>query len=196
MNNNDVLRRIRYIFDLDDSKMIATFGKANLTVTRAEISDWLKKDDDEAFQACTDQQLATFLNGFIVEKRGKKDGPMPEPEKRLTNNIILTKLKIALNLQAEDMLEMLAMTEMKISPHELSAFFRKPAHKHYRTCKDQILRNLLRGMQMRIVDKIEPKEPIERPAPKPKPAAKAEPKKAPAKKPSTFKWGKTTPTQD
>lgn len=191
MNNNDVLRRIRYIFDLDDSKMIAIFGKANLTVSRAEVSDWLKKDDDEAFQACSDQQLATFLNGFIVEKRGKKDGPMPEPEKRLTNNIILTKLKIALNLQAEDMLEMLALTEMKISPHELSAFFRKPAHKHYRTCKDQILRNLLRGMQMRIVDKLEPKTVVEpKAAVEPTPSIKAE-QKAPA-----FKWGKTPPNQE
>ena len=184
MNNNDVLRRIRYIFDLDDSEMIAIFGKANLMVSRAEVSDWLKKDDDEAFQACSDQQLATFLNGFIVEKRGKKDGPMPEPEKRLTNNIILTKLKIALNLQAEGILGMLALTDMKISPHELSAFFRKPAHKHYRTCKDQILRNFLRGMQMHIRDKVALKEV----AAEPKPAAKTE-SKAPA-----FKWG-TPPTQ-
>ena len=191
MNNNDVLRRIRYIFDLDDSKMIAIFGRANLTVSRAEVSDWLKKDDDEAFQALSDQQLATFLNGFIVEKRGKKEGPMPEPEKRLTNNIILTKLKIALNLQAEDMLEMLALTEMKISPHELSAFFRKPAHKHYRTCKDQILRNLLRGMQMRIVDKVEPKTVAEpNAAVEPAPSTKAE-SKAPA-----FQWGKTPPNQE
>ena len=131
------------------------------------------------------------MNGFIVEKRGKKDGPMPEPEKRLTNNIILTKLKIALNLQAEDMLEMLALTEMKISPHELSAFFRKPAHKHYRTCKDQILRNLLRGMQMRIVDKLEPKTVVEpKAAVEPTPSIKAE-QKAPA-----FKWGKTPPNQE
>jgi len=46
MNNNDCLRRIRYILDFDDSKMIAIFGLANMETDRAEISAWLKKDDD------------------------------------------------------------------------------------------------------------------------------------------------------
>lgn len=149
MTNNDILRRIRYTFDLSDSKMISIFGSAELEVTRAEISDWLKKDDDPAFQKCVDVQFATFLNGFINIKRGKKEGPQPEPEERLTNNIIFRKLKIALNLKAEDVLEILELAERKISKHELSAFFRKPDNKHYRECQDQILRNFLKGMQVK-----------------------------------------------
>ena len=80
MINNDVLRRIRYMFDFDDSKMIAVFGLAGLDVTRAEISDWLKKDDDPGYAKCSDQQFASFLNGLIIEKRGKKEGPQPVPE--------------------------------------------------------------------------------------------------------------------
>jgi uncharacterized protein YehS (DUF1456 family) len=59
------------------------------------------------------------------------------------------KLKIALNLKAEDVLEILELAEFRISKHELSAFFRKPGHKHYRECKDQILRNFLQGMQLK-----------------------------------------------
>ena len=43
MINNDILRRIRYTFDLNDSKMIAIFRSADHQATRAEISDWLKK---------------------------------------------------------------------------------------------------------------------------------------------------------
>ena len=66
MTNNDVLRRIRYTFNFDDSKMIAIFGLAGLEVTRAEISDWLKKDDDPDFKNCKDVTLATFLNGLIA----------------------------------------------------------------------------------------------------------------------------------
>ena len=88
MTNNDVLRRIRYVFDFDDDSMIKIFGLADLTVTRAEISDWLKKEDDPAYERCTDRQMACFLNGLIIEKRGKKDGPQRAPEHRLTNNII------------------------------------------------------------------------------------------------------------
>jgi len=101
MTNNDILRRIRYIFDFNDSKMITIFGLAGHQVTRGQISDWLKKDDDPAYQKCSDTQLAIFLNGLINDKRGKKEGPQPEPEKRLTNNIIFMKLKIALNLKAD-----------------------------------------------------------------------------------------------
>jgi uncharacterized protein YehS (DUF1456 family) len=149
MHNNDVLRRIRYIFDFDDSKMISLFGHTGQQVTRAQISDWLKKDDDPAFQECQDELLAIFLNGLINDKRGKKEGAQPRPEKRLTNNIIFMKLKIALNLKAEDVLAILRLTELQLSRHELSAFFRKPGHKHYRTCQDQVLRNFLKGLQLK-----------------------------------------------
>ena len=149
MTNNDILRRIRYIFDFNDSKMIAIFGLADHQVTREQISDWLKKDDDPAYKKCSDTQLAIFLNGLINDKRGKKEGPQPKPEKHLNNNIILKKLRIALNLKAEDILEIMDLTNLRISKHELSAFFRKPDHKHYRDCKDQLLRNFLKGMQLK-----------------------------------------------
>ena len=147
MTNNHILRRIRYSFDFDDSKMIAIFGLADYPVTREQVSAWLKKDDDPAFQECSDAQLAIFLNGLIIDRRGKKEGVQPEPEQRLTNNIVFRKLKIGLDLKAEDVLEILELGGMRISKHELSALFRKPGHKHYRECNDQILRNFLNGMQ-------------------------------------------------
>ena len=152
MTNNDVLRRIRYTFNFDDSKMMAIFALAGLEVTRAGISDWLKKDDDPDFQICSDLQLATFLNGLIIEKRGRKDGPQPEPEKTLNNNIIFRKLKIALNLQADDVIKLINQADFRMSKHELSAFFRKPGHKHYRECKDQVLRYFLKGLQLKYRD--------------------------------------------
>lgn len=149
MTNNDIMRRIRYIFDLNDSKMMALCGSAGDKVSREQISDWLKPEDDPAYKACGDRQMAIFLNGLIDERRGKREGVQVEPEESLTNNIIFMKLKIALNLKAEDVLELLAMSDMTISKHELSALFRKPGHKHYRECKDQILRNFLKGMQLK-----------------------------------------------
>lgn len=147
MNNNDILRRIRYVFDIDDSDMITTFGEADLTVTRAQISDWLKKDDDPDYQICSDVQMAAFLNGLIIRKRGKQDGPPRAPEKRLNNNIVFMKLKIAMNLKADEVIELVNHDNLNISKHELSAFFRKPGHRHYRECKDQVLRHFLKGMQ-------------------------------------------------
>ena len=158
MNNNDILRRIRYAFDFSDSKVIALFELGNLQVTRTEISNWLKKDDDPDFQDCSDTQLTMFLNGLINDKRGKKEGPQPEPEKRLTNNIVFRKLRIALNFKDDDILEILELVNMRVSKHELSAFFRKADNKHYRECKDQILRNFLKGVQLKYRDNIQAKD--------------------------------------
>ncbi len=149
MTNNDILRRLRYTFELSDSKMMALFGEAGQMATREQISNWLKKEDDPDYQECSDNQFATFLNGLITEKRGKKEGAQPELEKSLTNNIIFMKLKIALNLKAEDVLEIMSLANMGMSKHELSAFFRRPGHKHYRPCKDQMLRNFLQGIQLK-----------------------------------------------
>ncbi len=148
MTNNDILRRVRYIFDFNDDKMIELFALADYEVTRAQISDWMKQEDDPAYKKLSDKQLAIYLNGLINDKRGKKDGPQVEPEKDLSNNAIFMKLKIALNLQAEDILQIMDLSDFRMSKHELSAFFRKSGHKHYRECKDQILRIFLKGLQM------------------------------------------------
>lgn len=155
MTNNDILRRVRYTFDFDDSKMIAIFALGGRVVTREQVSAWMKKDDNPSHLKLNDTQLATFLNGLINDKRGKKEGVQPEPEKRLGNNIIFVKLKIALNLQAEEILSILELVGFGLSKHELSAFFRKPGHKHYRECKDQVLRNFLHGLQLKYRGKEE-----------------------------------------
>lgn len=147
MTNNDILRRLRYTFDFNDSKMIDIFKLADYSVTREQISNWLKKDDDEAYASCGDIPFSIFLNGLIIERRGKQDRPIPEPDAKLSNNIILRKLKIAFDMKNEDVLTFLSTNGLSISKHELSAFFRRTDHKHYRACKDQVLRNFLQGLQ-------------------------------------------------
>jgi uncharacterized protein YehS (DUF1456 family) len=149
VTNNDVLRRLRYTFDFSDSKMIELFKLMDVEVDREQISNWLKKDDDESYVNCTDKQFATFLNGLIIDKRGKQEGALPEIENKLNNNIVLRKLKIALNLQNDEVLNLLTQAGLSLSKHELSAFFRRADHKHYRACKDQVLRNFLQAIQLK-----------------------------------------------
>jgi uncharacterized protein YehS (DUF1456 family) len=204
MTNNDILRRVRYIFDLSDSKMITIFGLADSKVTREQVSDWLKKDDDPAYKSCSDVNMATFLNGLINLKRGKREGEQPAPETRLTNNIIFKKLTIAFNIRSEEILAIILAAGFVMSKHELSSFFRKPDNKHYRVCKDQILRNFLQGLQYKLRDQLEVEsagevkpvvatltapelepEPVLEPAPelKPDPIAVSVPESKPEPKP-------------
>lgn len=147
MTNNDILRRIRYTFDLKDSAVIDIFALADFKATEEQVITWLRKEEDAYFRELADKELAAFLNGFINLKRGKRDGPQPEPEERLNNNLIFRKLRIALNFKAEDIIDVLQLVDFRLSKHELSAFFRKPGNKNYRKCKDQILRNFLMGVQ-------------------------------------------------
>lgn len=149
MTNNDILRRLRYTFDLNDNQVIEVFALAGLEVSRAEISDWLKKDDDPDYKPIYDPQLAVFLTGFIIQKRGKKEGEEPKSEKKLNNNIVFRKLKIALSLKDEDIIEILELVDFRMSKHELSAFFRNPTQNQYRPCKDQVLRNFIHGLQVK-----------------------------------------------
>lgn len=150
MNNNDILRRVRYTFDFKDSAMIEIFALAQQSVTPEQITAWLKKDDADDFIALEDVELASFLNGLIILKRGAREGEQPVPEQHLNNNIILQKLRIAMAFKAEDMLEVMQLAEFNLSPHELSAFFRKPDNRQYRKCKDQILRYFLLGLQLHM----------------------------------------------
>ncbi|MBN7812322.1 DUF1456 family protein [Algoriphagus sp. H41] len=149
MSNNDVLRTLRYTFDFNDFVMIDLFAKGGLTVDRAQVSNWLKREEDEEFQAIYDKELAAFLNGLIILKRGPKDDTTPVAEKSVSNNLVLRKLKIALNMKDEDMLEIFGLRGFRLSKHELSAFFRNPNQHQYRQCKDQVLRNFLQGLQMK-----------------------------------------------
>lgn len=148
MDNNDILRRLRYILNLSDDAMIDMYKKGGAPVTRSEISDYLKKEEDQDFKEVVDVNMATFLNGVIVNYRGKKDGETPAAEEQLDNNIILRKLKIAFNFKSDEIVYLIKLGGQQITETELSAFFRRPSHAKYKYCNDQYLRTFLKGFQI------------------------------------------------
>lgn len=148
MNNNDILRRLRYALNISNSGMADIFKLSGYEISEAKILTLLKKEEEEGYVECSDMELSLFLDGLIVQKRGRKDGPEPEvkPEARMTNNLVLKKLRIALNFKEEDMLAVFKLADFDVSKPELSAFFRKKGHKNYKLCKDQMLKNFLQGL--------------------------------------------------
>jgi len=177
MLNNDILRRLRYTLNLSDNEMIAMFASANRAVSRQQVSAWLKKEDTSGYEECMDRTMATFLNGLINEKRGKREGIQPNPENKINNNIIFKKLRIAFNLKDDDILAILEDAGLRISKHELSAFFRAPEHRQSRQYKDQVLRNFLQGLQNKYhVEATEKTKPKTLSKPQIKKSVKAQPK--------------------
>jgi uncharacterized protein YehS (DUF1456 family) len=149
MINNDVLRRVRYALDFNDQTMIKIFAFGDVEISRDDLLNLLKKDNQEGYVELDNKRMDAFLNGLITYRRGKLETQPGQPQKTellLTNNSILKKLRIALSFKEEDMLNTLKLADFKISKGELSAFFRQKGHKNYRECGDQIIRNFLQGL--------------------------------------------------
>lgn len=80
----------------------------------------------------------------------------------MTNNDVLKKLRVALKLRDDEIVEILALVDFKITKSELGAFFRKEDHPNYMECGDQILRNFLNGLVIHLRGTREnPKNPGE-----------------------------------
>jgi uncharacterized protein YehS (DUF1456 family) len=149
MNNNDVLRSIRYALDLPDAAIANMIGLTGNAVDIAVIAPLLKDEADPDAAICDDALLAAFLDGLIIHQRGARDTP-PAPIKRLTNNLIFKKIRIAFDLKEDDLHAILKLAEFEISKPELSAIFRNPDNKNYRQCGDQLLRYFLKGLNIRL----------------------------------------------
>lgn len=147
MNNNFVLKKIRYALDLNDFNLIEIFQKGGITFNRSEVCSYCAKEDAENYQVCDDDTLSSFLDGLIIYRRGEK-GKSGESVKveELDNNQILRKLRIALNFKDSDMLEVLKLDGMQFSKNQLSALFRAKDNHHYQPCKDQLIRKFLQGL--------------------------------------------------
>ena len=139
MLSNDILRSVRYILKANNNDLVRILALGNVEATAEQIAVWLRKEDEEGFQRCPDIVLSSFLNGLIYEKRGKDESaPALEPERRINNNIVLKKLRIAFSLKTDDILAILTEQQFRVSMPEITAMMRAPDHKNFRECGDRI----------------------------------------------------------
>ncbi|WP_036216543.1 DUF1456 family protein [Lysinibacillus sphaericus] len=158
MTNNDILIRLRYALDIKNVDMVEIFKLGGMDYTKEEILNMLLKVNDEEdapeqYIKCNNKMLEAFLNGLITFKRGPQktkegqpEGPLPVSGKESPNNMLLKKVKIALALTTEDMLEILYDGGIKVTKGELGATLRNPSHRNYKECGDSFVRNFLRGL--------------------------------------------------
>ena len=150
MINNDVLRSVRYMLNISEFKLVEIVKLGGGEVTQAQMNAYIKREDEPGFEECPQNVMARFLNGLIYLRRGKDDSRPPLPPELPTNNVVLKKMRVAIELKDDDIISMLEESGFKISKTELSALFRKEGHHNYRECGDQFLRNFLKGLTARI----------------------------------------------
>ncbi|MCA1032553.1 DUF1456 family protein [Bacillus timonensis] len=168
MDNNDILIRLRYALDIKNTEMIEIFKLGGVQLNKEELLKVLTKSDDrydedgelidsDEYMTCNNSMFDAFLNGFIVFKRGKQDpkpgqstGPEPTTKKSANvNNLLLKKVKIALSLTSEEMLDIFEEAGIVVTKSELGALLRKEGHKNYKECGDKFARNFLKGLTLR-----------------------------------------------
>ncbi len=147
MNNNDILRRLRYAFNYTDSQIAKIIDHVDGGVNKAQVGQWLKREEQDGFQSLTDVELCRFLDGLIIEKRGPRpDGKTPQALERLSRNEVLKKLRIALELREEGMMEIFKHAGFVVTKAELGSFFRKEGQRNFAPCPEQVLRKFLHGL--------------------------------------------------
>lgn len=159
MENNDILIRLRYALELKNKEVADIFKLGGVEVTVPEVVKILTKTDEEVDEQikCNNSMLDSFLNGLIIFKRGKQEpkpgqSDTPEPTTKKTanvNNLLLKKVKIALALTTEDMLEIFAKAGITVTKGELGALLRKEGHKNFKECGDKFARNFLKGLAIK-----------------------------------------------
>ncbi len=73
----------------------------------------------------------------------------------MSNNDIMKKLRVALKLNDQEIVEIVKLVDFSITRAELGAIFRNKEHENFKPCGDQILRNFLNGL---IIYKRGPKQ--------------------------------------
>ena len=151
MNNNDLLRRLRYVLNLNGETIAGLCTMGGHEIGPLDVLKLLKKETESCFVACNDRVMGSFLDGLILSRRGAHDpkpGVAVAPETVLNNNLIIRKLRIALELNDEAMLTIFARAGVQLSKSELSALFRARGHRNFKPCGDQMLRNFIRGLTL------------------------------------------------
>lgn len=147
MTNNDTLRRLRYALNINDAKVAELIGRTGRKTGEAEVANWLKREDEAGYAELSPALLCRFLDGLIIDKRGPHpSGKIPEPLEFLSNNEILKKIRIALELKEDGVLAVFSQAGFVVTKAELGSFFRKEGHRNYRKCPEQVLKKFIKGL--------------------------------------------------
>lgn len=147
INTNEVLYHIQQALNLTVEEMTEAYKLEAYTMETSHLESLLKRRQDEGFTLCSYEELGIFLDGFVTLKRG------PSPKKtnddeviELTNNLILKKLRIALELKEAEIEIIFGLADVELSKQQLASLFRKEGHKNFKECSDELLMAFLEGL--------------------------------------------------
>jgi len=151
LDKNEVLYHIQKALNLSIEDMIEAYKLESFDITKSQLEALLTKRQDKSFKICSFEELGVFLDGLVILKRG------PSPQKptdknasdevvALTNNLILKKLRIALELKEAETEIIFGLGDAELTKQALKSLFRKEGHKNFKECSDELLMAFLEGL--------------------------------------------------
>jgi len=147
ISTNEILYRIQKALNLTLVDMAQAYTLVNHEMEAAHLEALLKRRLDKGFELCSYEELGVFLDGLVTLKRGPSTKKKDENEVvELTNNLILKKLRIALELKEAETEIIFGLAEVELSKQQLASLFRKESHKNFKPCSDELLMSFLEGL--------------------------------------------------
>jgi len=147
ISTNEILYRIKKALQLTKEEMLETYKLEKYDMDDSHLDSLLKRRQDTGFMLCSYEELGIFLDGLITLKRG------PSPKKsnddevvELTNNLILKKLRIALELKEAEIEIIFGLAEIELTKQQLASLFRKETHKNFKPCSAELLMAFIEGL--------------------------------------------------
>ncbi|SFV59073.1 hypothetical protein MNB_SV-8-249 [hydrothermal vent metagenome] len=147
MNTNDILYKIQKALNLSSEEILKAYELVNYPMDAEHLDALLKRRLEKDFLLCSYEELGVFLDGLVLLKRG------PSPKKQnddeiieLTNNLILKKLRISMELKEPETEIIFGLADVALSKQELKSLFRKEGHKNFKACSDELLMAFLEGL--------------------------------------------------
>jgi len=146
ISTNEILYRIQKALNLSTEDMIEIYELASHTMSWEHLDSLLKRRQEEGFMLCSYEELGVFLDGLVTFKRGPSPKKSNDEVVELTNNLILKKLRIALELKEAEIEIIFGLAEIELTKQQLASLFRKESHKNFKPCSAELLMAFIEGL--------------------------------------------------
>ena len=147
ISTNEILYRIQKALSLSMADMLEAYKLETYEIEPSHLESLLKRRLDKGFKLCSYEELGVFLDGFVTLKRGPSPKKTNDDEAvELTNNLILKKLRIALELKEAETEIIFGLADVELTKQQLASLFRKEGHKNFKPCSDELLMAFLEGL--------------------------------------------------
>jgi len=146
ISTNEILYRIQKALNLSTEDMIEIYKLASHTMSWEHLDSLLKRRQEEGFMLCSYEELGVFLDGLVTFKRGPSPKKSNDEVVELTNNLILKKLRIALELKEAEIEIIFGLAEIELTKQQLASLFRKESHKNFKPCSAELLMAFIEGL--------------------------------------------------